>query len=76
MALGNISPAADVVQLNLPIRPAAAEGHTVPGVNHNLLSMNMLAQKYYITIFGKDKASIYYANNTKHDVSRQAILEG
>ena len=76
MALGNNMTAADVIQLNLQIQPAAVEGHMVPCVNHNLLSMNMLAAKNYITIFGKDKVSIYNANNTKIYVFRQAILEG
>ena len=66
MALGNIAPAADVVKLSIPIRPVAAEGHTVLGVNHNLLIMNMLAAKNYIIIFDKDKVSIYNVISTQN----------
>ena len=51
MALGNIAPAADVVQLSIPIRPVAAEGHMVPDMNHNLLNMNMLVTKNYVIMF-------------------------
>ena len=76
MALGNIVPAEDDIQITLPIWPGEAEGYTVPGVYHNFLSMNMLAVEQYIIIFDKDKVSIYDASNTKICVSRRVILEG
>ena len=76
MALGNIAPGDDVVHLNLPLREAATEAHTVPGIKHNLFSINNLSNENHISIFDGDKLSIYDANNTKVTVSRRAVLEG
>ena len=65
MALGNIAPGEDVVKLNLPLCTGGAEGHTVPNINHNLLSMNILTAQNYITIFDKEKVCIFDSNDTK-----------
>ena len=58
MALGDIAPENDVVHLNLPLRQEATEAHTVPGIKHNLLSNNKLANRNYISIFDGDKLSL------------------
>ena len=75
MALGNIAPGNDVVHLNLPLWREATEAHTVPGIKHNLLSINKLADENYISIFDGDKLSIYDRNNTQVMVSRQAVIK-
>ena len=76
MALGNVAPADDIVHLNIPLREATREAHTVPGITNNLLSINKLAEENYISVFDGDKLSIYDANNTEITVSRRAVLEG
>ena len=58
MVLGNIAPGNDVVHLNLLLRQEAMETHNVPGIKHNLLSINKLADEKYISIFDGDKLSI------------------
>ena len=76
IALGNVVPADDIVRLNIPLREAAREAHTVSGITNNLLSINKLADKNYISVFDGDKLIIYDANNTRITVSRRAVLEG
>ena len=76
MALGNVAPGDEVVHLNLPLREAATEAHTVPGITNNLFSINKLANENYISVFDGDKLSIYDANSTRITVSRRAVLEG
>ena len=58
MALVDIAPGNDVVHLNLPLRQEATEAHTVPGIKHNLLINNKLANEKYISIFDGDKLSL------------------
>ena len=76
MALGNIAPGNDVVHLNLTLRWEATKAHTVPGIKHNPLSINKLADKKYISSFNGDKLSIYDAKNTRFMMSRRAVLKG
>ena len=76
MALGNVAPRYDVVNLNLPLREAATEAHTVLGITNNLLSINKLSDENYISVLDRDKLSIYDTNNTQITVSRFAMLEG
>ena len=65
MPLGNIAPAEDIKRLPFNIRHPADEVHTVPGIKHNLVSMNQFAEAKYITIFDKDEVNIYDAINTE-----------
>ena len=44
MALGNVGKGEHSVQLNLTLRPKATTGYTVQGLQHNLLSVNMLTK--------------------------------
>ena len=76
MALGHVANAADVVHLNLPLREEATEAHTVPGLRHNLLSMNKLAKAGYEAKFSGDNVQFYDARGTQREVTRQAVLEG
>ena len=76
MATGNIAPADDIMRLRMPIRSPADEINIVPGIKHNLLSMNQFAESKYITIFDEEEVNIYDATNTKVTVSRGAILRG
>ena len=73
--LGNVAPANNVVELNLPLRKKARTGHTVLDVTNNLISMNQLAKDNYITIFGNNKVSTSYFTNTEVSVSRWAVSE-
>ena len=50
MVLGNIAPADDIKHLPFKIRHPASEVHMVPGIKHNLLSMNQFTEAKYITI--------------------------
>ena len=70
MALCNIAPGNAIVNINLPLRQAATEAHTVPGIKHNLLSINKLSSEKYISIFDGNKFSIYDATNTEVTVSQ------
>ena len=54
MALGNIAPAGEIRSLPFDLREPAYDVHMVPGIKHNLLSMNQFAEAKYITIFDKD----------------------
>ena len=48
----------------------------VPGINHNLLSMNQFAEAKYITNFDEDQVNIYDATNTEVTVSLGSVLRG
>ena len=76
MAMGHIAPGDDVVELPLPIRGGAREGHTVPGITNNLYSLNQLVKEGYIPIFESDGFKVYDAANTKIRVTRDAVLRG
>ena len=76
MALGHTAPGGDVVDLPLPLREEAREGHTVKGIQNNLYSINRLVKEGYIPIFTDDGFKVYDASNTKIRVSRDAVLRG
>ena len=76
MPLGNMAPAEEIKRLPFNIRHPADEVHTVPGIRHNLLSMNQFVEAKYITIFDEDEVNIYDATNTEVTVSRGSILRG
>ena len=76
MAFGNVAPADNIMRLKMPIRSPADEINIVPGIKHNLLSMNQLAASKYITIFDEDEVNVYDATNTKVTVSRGDVLRG
>ena len=76
MALGNIAPADKRKRPPFNIREPASDVHMVPGIKHNLLSMNQFAEAKYITIFDEDEVNIYDATNTEVRVSRGSVLRG
>ena len=76
MALGHTAPGGDVVDLPLPLREAAREGHTVEGTQNNLYSVNRLVKQGYAALFTDDGFKVYDATNTKIRVSRDAVLNG
>ena len=76
MALGHVAPGAEVVDVALPLRKEAREGHTIEGLKNNLFSINKLVQADYIPIFNKDTFDIYDAKNTVVTVSRRAVCRG
>ena len=53
MALGHTAPGGDVIDidLQLPLRESACEGHTVKGIQSNLYSVNRLIKQGYTAIF-------------------------
>ena len=57
MALGNIAPADKIKRLPFNIIKPASEVHMVPGIKHNLPSMNQFAEAKYITIFDDNKVN-------------------
>ena len=61
MALGHVAPGAEVVDVALPLRKEAREGHTIEGLQNNLFGINKLVQADYIPIFNKDTFDIYDA---------------
>ncbi len=64
MALGNISPAHNVVHFNLLLHKKATEVHTIPGLKQNLLSMNRLvAAAGYTAQFEADSISFFDTNS-------------
>ena len=65
MALGNIALADNIKRLPFEVRHPASELYMVPGIKHNLLSMNQFAEAKYITIFDEDQVNIYDATNTE-----------
>ena len=76
MALGHVAPGTDVVDLDLPLRKEAREGHTVEGLRNNLYSISKLVQANYIPIFLEDSFQIYDATNTTITVLRDAVCRG
>ena len=76
MALSNIAPADEIKRLPFGVRQPADKVHIVPGVKHNLLSMNQFAEARDITIFDKDQVNIYDPSNTEVAVSRGSVLRG
>ena len=76
MVLGNIAPEDKIKRLPFSIRQPVSEVHMVPGIKHNLLSMNQFAEVKYITIFDDDEVNIYDATNTEVKVSRGSVLRG
>ena len=76
MALGHTAPGGDVVDLPLPLREAAREGHTVEGIQNNLYSVNRLVKQGYAALFTDDGFKVYDATNKKIRVSRAAVLNG
>jgi len=75
MTLGHVANATNIAHLNLPLQKEAAEAHTVPGLKHNLLSMNRLAKAGYEAQFNGDIVKFYDVNGDQQDVTHQAVLE-
>ena len=71
MALRNVAETKNANQ-----RSPADEINIVPGIKHNILSMNQLAASKYIANFDEDKVNVYDTTNTKVTVSRGAVLRG
>ena len=65
VAIGNIALADTIKRLPFEVRHPASELYMVPGIKHNLLSMNQFAEAKYITIFDEDQVNIYDAINTE-----------
>ena len=78
MALGHVAPGEDVVNLDLalPLRKEAREGHTISDLKNNLYSINKLVNADYVPIFLRDSIQIYDATNTTITVSRDAVCRG
>ena len=77
MALGNTAAASKIVSLNaLPLRGETARGHTIHGLQNNLVSMNELTKEGYVPIFDDNKLSVYDAHTTTFTVLQKSILEG
>ena len=76
MALGNIAPANEIKHLPFKIRHPASEVHMMPGIKHNLPSMNQFAEAKYITFFNEDQVNIYDATNTEVSVLQGSVLRG
>ena len=72
MALGHTAPGGDVVDLPLPLRTEAREGHTVKGIKNNLYSINRLVKEGYIPIFTNDGFMVYDATNKQKSVARRS----
>ena len=51
MAMGHLAPGDDVVDLSLPLRKLAREGHTIPGIKNTLHSVNQMVKAGYVPIF-------------------------
>ena len=76
MALGHTAEGGEVVDLHLPLRQKARQGHTIPGITNSLLSMVELVEEGYIPILDNDEINIYDGRNTQISVSRSAVLTG
>ena len=73
---GSIAAADTINEFKFNVRDAAKEVHMVPGIKNTLVSTNQFALANYATIFTKDMVHIYDMNNTKIEVSRDAVLKG
>jgi len=76
MALGHVTNATDAVHLNLPPRKETTEAHTVPGIKHNLRSMNSLAKAGYEAQFNGNNVKFYNGHGDQQDITCQSVLEG
>ena len=76
MALGHTADGGEVVDLHLPIRQKAQQGHTVPGITNSFLSTGELVEQGYILILDKEEFNIYNGHNTQITVSRDGVLKG
>ena len=69
--------ATEVVEYPFKVSAPANELHITPGVSqHLLLSTGKYADVNYITVFDKDTANVYDANDTIITVTKDAILRG
>ena len=77
MALGHLASGRDEVKMNVNLRDAAREGHTVPGgLRNNLYSVSALTQAGYGAVFDKDYFAVVDADEVSRMISRHAILKG
>ena len=76
MALGNVARACDIVHLDLPLREEATEAHTVQGLKHNLLSVNVLTKSGYTMKFNGDRVSFFDAHGDCRVTPHTAVLHG
>ena len=75
--MGHLASGRDEVSLDVPLNPAAREGHTIPGgLRNNLYSVNTLTQAGYGAVFDKDTFAVVDADEVRRIISRSAILKG
>ena len=71
-----MSPATELKQLPMDLRPPANQIHMVPGFKDNLLSTSKFVNAGYVWIFDQDKVCVYDMDNTKITTSCTAIMKG
>ena len=77
MPNGNVKGASDMDKLHHNVHHHAKDVHIIHEIECNsLLSIPKFADANYLTIFDKDKVSIYDINKTTIVISRGAILQG
>ena len=77
MALGHLADGRDEVKMNVNLRDAAREGHTVPGgLRNNLYSVSALTQAGYGAVFDRDYFAVVDADEVSRIIWHHAILKG
>ena len=75
-ASGGLSPATELRELPMDLRPPANLSHMVPGLGGNLFSTSKFVDAGYAWIFDQDEVSVYAMTNTKITISQAAIMKG
>ena len=75
-ASGGLSPATELKELPMKLRPPANLIHMVPGFKDNLLSTGKFVDAGYAWIFDQDEVCVYDTRNTTIATSRAAIMKG
>ena len=73
---GGMAAATDINRMPFDIREPAALSHTVPGIQHNLLSTAKYIDAGYAWLFDNDEVQIFDKANTKITTSRAAVMKG
>ena len=66
MATGHTAPGNNVVELPLPVRGKAFEGHTAKGIKNNLYSLNRLVKGGYVSFFECSGFKVCNSTNTRN----------
>lgn len=75
-ANGGLSAATDISEMPFDVRDPASKSHSVPGIQHDLLSTVKFVDAGYAWLFDNDEIQIFDKQNTKITTPRAAVMKG